>query len=125
MVYSGFFSMTRKKQLSCIMPYQGKNSEFIAKLREFNKIYDDYAQAVEKAVRHCIDNNVLSDFLKKHGGAIVSILEMEYDVDAAKRVYMEELMDDIAIEMLREGDSIEKIARITKLPLDKIRELQA
>ena len=94
-------------------------------MREFNKIYDDYAQAVEKAVRHCIDNNVLSDFLKKHGGAIVSILEMEYDVDAAKRVYMEELMDDIAIEMLREGDSIEKIARITKLPLDKIRELQA
>lgn len=102
-------------------PQLKQYAEFIAKLREFNKACDNYTQAVEKAVKHCIDNNILSDFLKKHGGAIVSILEMEYDVEAAKRVYAEEKVEDIAKEMIADGEPIEKIAKWTKLSVDTIR----
>ena len=61
-------------------------------------------------------------------GKIMSILTMEYDVEMAKKVYGEELLEkeriDIAKEMLREGDSIDKIARVTKLSLEIIKELQ-
>lgn|GEM_PF-3786854 len=46
----------------------------------------------------------------------MSLLTMKYDA--------EERVEDIAIEMLREGDSIEKITRITKLSEGTIRELQ-
>jgi len=51
-----------------------------------------------------------------------------YDPEVAKRVYaeerVEERMKDLALELLREGDSIEKIIRATKLPIETIEELQ-
>jgi len=105
-------------------PHLRQYAEFIAKLREFIKMYDDYSQAVEKAVSHCINNDVLAEFLKEEGGRIVSILST-YDPEVAKRVYAEELMEGIAAEMLREGDSADKVARITKLHLDVVKDLQS
>jgi hypothetical protein len=105
-------------------PHLKQYAEFIAKLREFTKQYDDYSQAVQEAVSHCIDNDILSEFLRKEGGKIVSILST-YDPEVARRVYGEELMEDVAIGMLRDGDSIEKITRITKLSSETIKELQS
>jgi hypothetical protein len=99
-------------------------AEFVEKLRVASNMYDDYAKGVEAVVKNCIDNNILSDFLKEHGGEVVSILTMEYNAETAKRVYGEELMENVAIEMLREGDSIDKIIRITKLPEETIKALQ-
>jgi len=87
--------------------------EFISKLREFNDRYDDYTQAVNEAVSHCIKNNILSEFLKEHGGAIMSILAREYDLDAAKRVYHEEQVEDMIIKMLEKGYKIDEISEIT------------
>ena len=104
-------------------------SEFIATLREFNKLYDNYNQAVEKAVSHCIDNDILKKFLKQYGGEIVSILTMEYDVEVAKRVYGEELLEDrnieIAKKLLKRGLPVSAIAEDTGLSESYILELQA
>ena len=47
-----------------------------------------------------------------------------YDEELAKQVYGEELVEDIAIKMLREGDSVDKIARITKLSIETVKKLQ-
>jgi len=49
-------------------PYLRQYAEFIARLREFLKQYDSYSQAAGEAVRHCIKNGILTDFLKKEGG---------------------------------------------------------
>ena len=102
-------------------------SEFVATLREYNKLYDDHSQAVTKAVSHCIANNILKEFLKQHGGDIVSILTMEYDVEIAKRVYGEELLEDYNIElarkMLADGESIEKVIKWTNLSREIIESL--
>jgi len=56
-------------------------------------------------------------------GGIVSILEMEYDVEIAKRVYAEEQVEEIAKEMLADGEPIDKIAKWTKLSIDVIKSL--
>ena len=37
--------------------------------------------------------------------------------------FVEEAKEEIAIELLREGDSIEKIARLCKLSIERVREL--
>ena len=37
-------------------------AEFIAKVRELNKLYDDYNQAVRDATRYCVANGILADF---------------------------------------------------------------
>ena len=98
-------------------------AEFIAKLRELTKLYNDYSQAVKEAVAHCIANDILADFLKEQGGKIMSILSMEYDVEIAKRIYAEEMKEEIAEKMLAMGDPIEKVAKVTGLPLDILESL--
>ena len=109
-------------------PHLRQYAEFIAKLREFTKLYDDYSRAVREAVSHCIDNNILSEFLRKEGGKIVSILST-YDPEVALRVRTDERIEEERMEfakgLLLEGDSIEKIGRLTKLPIETIKELQS
>ena len=34
-------------------------SEFVSKLREFSKLYDEYAQAVKETVDYCLENGIL------------------------------------------------------------------
>ena len=54
----------------------------------------------------------------------MSILTAEYDIEIAKKVYGEELLEDVVIELLHEGMTIEKIAKVTKLPIETIKEIQ-
>ena len=102
-------------------------AEFIAKVREFNEQYNDYALAVKEAANYCIENDILSNFLREQGGRIVSILTAEFDLDAAKRVYAEERVEDKLIEiaqnMIVDGDSTEKIMRCTGLSREEVESL--
>ena len=102
-------------------------SEFIAKIRELNELYDDFRKAVKEAVEYCIANGILADFLRETGGNIVSILAT-YDEEIAKKVYAREQVEDremeFAKEMILEGEPIEKILRLTKLPLETVTEIQ-
>jgi len=103
-------------------------AEFIAKVREFNKQYDDYTQAVKEATNYCITNDILSDFLREQGGKIVSVLTAEFDLDVAKKVWKDELLEDRNIEivqnMLADGFSKEQISRITGLNIGEIERLR-
>ena len=58
----------------------------------------------------------------------MSILAAEYDVEIAKRIYAEEQVEEKTLEiakgMLLEGDSIEKIIKLTKISFEAIKELQ-
>jgi len=104
-------------------------SEFIAKLREFNKLYEDYSQAVKETVSHCITNDILADFLRKNGGEVMSILTMEYDVEIAKRVYADERVEDerisLAKTMIEDREANEKIVKYTRLTIEEIERLRA
>lgn len=108
-------------------------AEFIAKLRECMILVSaDYAQAVKEAVNHCIANGILADFLREQGGKIVSILATEYDEEAAKRVYGEELAEEraeeraeeIAEKLLRLGTSLEVVIEATGLDDTAVRKLK-
>lgn len=105
-------------------PHLRQYADFIAKLREFTKQYNDYSQAVKEAVTHCIDNDILSEFLRKEGGKIVSILST-YDPEVAVRVRTEERLEDVVIEMLKMGLSKEQAARATKLSMEDILRIEA
>jgi len=103
-------------------------AEFIAKVREFNKLYDDYIQAVKEAVNHCIANDILAEFLREQGGKIVSILSAEFDLDVAKRVYAEEQVEDklieIAQKLLKRNRPIDEIIEDTGLTREEIEGLK-
>ena len=67
------------------------------------------------------------EFLQKHGGEIVSIMNMEWNWDDAKRVWGEEGREkgkeEIAVNLLDILD-IETIAEKTKLSINRVRELK-
>ena len=103
-------------------------AEFIAKVRELNNQYNDYAQAVREATNYCIANDILAEFLREQGGKIVSILTAEFDIEVAKRVYADERVEDerlqIARNMIADGDSTEKIMRCTGLSREEVESLR-
>ena len=103
-------------------------AEFIGKVREFERDSKSYAQAVKEAINYCIKNNVLADFLREHGGEIVSILSVEYDEEIARKVYADEQVDEkileIAIRLLDMNLSVEQIVSATGLTIEKVQNVK-
>jgi predicted transposase/invertase (TIGR01784 family) len=76
-------------------------------------------------------HNVLSGFLIKHGSEVINMLLTEWNTDDAKVIRREEGLEkgreerdlEAARNMKAEGDSIEKIARISGLSPEEIERL--
>ena len=88
----------KNAELFAKCPTLRQYADFIDKIREFEKIYEDYDTAVRAALRFCIANDILADFLKKNGGTIMNILTTGYDEDVARRVWREEGIEE-GVEM--------------------------
>jgi uncharacterized protein YaaW (UPF0174 family) len=122
-------------------------SRFIDKIREYQKEYqwkypdkDEKKKLLDKAARsaikYCIKNNILKDFLRKHGSEVLNMLYAEYDPEVEMKVVREEALEEgreegleegkliIAKNLLAEGSTFEFVHRITGLPLEKIEELK-
>jgi hypothetical protein len=89
-----------------------------------NSLYE----AVRLAVKYCIDNNVLRDFLRKHGSEVFNMLYSEYSFDEEAAVIREEGMEKekliIAKNLLEKGSTIEFVHVITGLSLEEIAEFK-
>ena len=108
---------------------------------------DGQAQPLARAIREAVRHNILKDYLERKGGKTLSILTAEYDFDTAMAVRQEEAYAEgisIGLErgleqglergayqnkletakmFLSYGDSPEKVAICTKLPLDLVQSL--
>ena len=93
-------------------------AEFIAKKRELLKLHADYERAVKGAVEYCIDNGVLADFLKEHGGRVVSILSTEFKMSDAVKVWKKEGREE-GMEAGREAGRIETQLEIARRMLSR------
>ena len=100
-------------------------AEFVAKVRDYVENSGlELVEALNKAVSDCVRENILKEFLQKHGGDVVSILSREFNMDDALRVRTDETKEDIAEEMLLENEPISKIVKYTKLTEEKIIKLK-
>ena len=112
---------------------------------------DGQAQPLTRAIREAVRHNILRDYLERKGGETLSILTAEYDFDTAMAVKQEEAYEEgisIGLErgleqgrlegleqgayqtkletakaFLSYGDSPEKVAICTNLPLDVVQGL--
>ena len=108
---------------------------------------DGQAQPLTRAIREAVRGNILKDYLERKGGETLSILTAEYDFDTAMAVKQEEAYEEglftgreegisIGLErgayqtkletakmLLSYGDSPEKVAMCTNLPLDVVQRL--
>ncbi|WP_461255233.1 Rpn family recombination-promoting nuclease/putative transposase [Treponema sp. R80B11-R83G3] len=97
-------------------------SQFIDKIREYQKEYQwkypDKKKLLDKAFRsainYCIKNNILKDFLRKHGSEVLNMLYSEYDPEVEMRVVREETRDEAEeyfIELLDQDLTKEEIKK--------------
>ena len=69
-------------------------SLFIAKIRELR--YDGYEleDAVNTAIDHCINNNILSEYLTKHRAEAKDMILTEYDDEKVKALIKRESFEE-------------------------------
>ena len=121
-------------------------SAFIGKIREYQQAGRILEDAITTAVDFCIANGILVEYLKQNSSEVRNMLFTEFNLEDAKEVWREEGYEDGIVKgrelgreegrelgreeerlenaraMFMEGDSIEKIARITKLPMETLKE---
>ena len=121
------------------MIYDGKEGDIINQYVIFTKVcneqmkkYGRTRKAVTEAIRICKDRNVLSEYLSSKESEVVDIMMVLYDEEEIMRSYVEsERHDawydskiDTARRMLDDGTlSLDKVAEISDLPIEVIREL--
>ena len=54
----------------------------------------EYGGDIEKAVRYCIGQDILADYLMYYGSEVVNMLFEEYDAEKARKVIMEEAREE-------------------------------
>jgi predicted transcriptional regulator len=121
-------------------------SVFIAKVREFSEELsggrkpakltgDELARAIKQAVKWCIANNKLKQFLESHSVEVSSMLMTEWNWDDAMEVLREETWEEareetwtergeeIARNALAKGLSMEVISEITGLSTEDVERI--
>ena len=99
-------------------------AEFVAKVRDYIENSGlGLTEALKKAVADCIAENILSEFLKKHGGDIVSTLFREFNMDDFIEVRAEERAEKIAENLLKNGMSKEFVVKNTELSMRQIEKI--
>jgi hypothetical protein len=111
--------------------------EFIAKARFYEMEQNlPRAKAVREAVKYCINNNILTEFLQTHGSEVNNMLFTEWNIDDAKEVWQEEAAEDAReqerlkwhqgiIKMKQAQLPDEEIAGFFSLPVEQVRAIHA
>ncbi len=91
-------------------------SYLIAVIRSEQQQHHNLEIAITNAIKHCIDNNILKDFLIKNGSEVINMLKMEFNLDDARAVWKEEdKAEGIEIGMDALGTLIELLLRDNKI----------
>jgi predicted transposase/invertase (TIGR01784 family) len=114
----------------------GGYSFFIEKIREFEKTMPR-EEAMQSAIKYCIDNNILKSFLETQGSEVLNMLLTEWNIEEAKEVWWEEAKEEgreegkeegkmeIARNAFAEGATIEFIQKITGLNTETIQNIRS
>lgn len=76
-------------------------SEFIETVKKYNK--EKYDNAIEMAVKECIDRGILREYLERKGSQVINMLIAEYDYETDIKVQREEAAEQARAEGMREG----------------------
>ena len=102
-------------------------NELVAKARENEATGLGRPEAVKQAVRYCLDNGILYNFLNENSTEVENMLLTEWNWDDALQVEREEGREEGTWEIARkaknEGISLDTIRTITGLSPDEIERL--
>ena len=110
-------------------------SIFMGKIKEFNKKLT-LDESVKAAIKYCIENDILKQFLKEHASEVINMLTDDITIEELANVRYREGREDgweegredekleIAQKLLAEGSTPEFVQKITGLELEFIQGLK-
>ena len=133
---NGRFVVTKKDTLE-------QYSRFIQIIEDCRKSEENLDEVMKTAVNMAIENNILTEFLKKNGSEVRNMLTLEYDEETARRVEREEAMEEgrkegreegrregeqarrqLIISCLRKFKSCEVVADILDIPVEEVQKIK-
>lgn len=107
--------------------YFSDYSPLIGKVKEGIRLGFLCRDAIRRAVKFCLDNGIIGDYLVEHSEEVFNMLALEWNMDDALKARFEEGRDEgmesVALNMLRRGKSLDDIHADTNLSLERIKEL--
>ena len=88
-------------------------------------------QAIREAVQYCIAHDVMKEFLREHECEVIDMVDFEWNQKLFEEAKFEEGLEQgleqgrasVVLSMLKEKLPLDMIARVSEMPLEKIREI--
>ena len=88
---------------------------------------DIVKNAVTNAVHSCIEEEIMKGYLEEHAEEVIETLMLQWDNELAMQARFEEGQKEgiefVAVNMIRDGEPLDKILKFTNLSLERIQEL--
>lgn len=88
---------------------------FIATARKYSNAGMEFEDALTKAVKECIEMGIIADFLKINGSWVVNMLTEEFNLETAKKVWMDGAREEGREEGIEIGKEAGKLEMSKKL----------
>lgn len=102
-------------------------TEVVNRIRERlkpNMTQEDAKKAVDEAVKSCIADGILAEFLTKHRAEVVDVCLTEFDEAKYADTLRNEGRSNMIADMLRDGKTPEEISSFCKIPLEEVKKVQ-
>ena len=105
--------------------YLSDYSTLVGKVKEGIRLGLSRRDAIRRAVKFCLDNGIMGNYLVEHSEEVFNMLALEWNMDDALQARFDEGRDEgieeVAVNMIRDGEPLDKILKFTKLSLDRIK----
>ena len=107
--------------------YLREYSMLVGKVKEGIALGLSRHDAISRAVKFCLDNGIMGDYLVKNSKEVFNMLDMQWEMDDALQARFEDGrydgIESVALNLLNMGMPFEKIKEATKLSIERIKEL--
>ena len=110
-------------------------STLVGKVKEGIRLGLSRRDAISRAVKFCLDNGIMGNYLVEHSEEVFNMLALEWNLDDALAARFEEGrnegrdeginvgIESVALKMLRKGKSFEEVHEFTDLPIQRLEQL--
>ena len=103
-------------------------STLVGKVKEGIRLGLSRRDAISRAVKFCLEHGIMGNYLTEHSEEVSNMLALEWNMDDALQARFDEGRDEgieeVALNMLRDGEPLDKILKFTNLSLERIKELE-
>lgn len=107
--------------------YLNDYSTLVGKVKEGIRAGLTRKEAISRAVKFCLDNGLMKGYLEEKSQEVFNMLALQWEKDKAIRASYEDGRDDaiesVALNMIQDGEPLDKIIKFTKLSVERIKEL--